>query len=422
MKNDHDALDPEVRRIIDQARRADELRAKYRIDMKMTFFSPDARPDDLGNVCPICLARTPTSARYADYVCERCTGRAVDEHGEHIVFGNADFSGGVVARVNGEKRDVTTCFIDGRPCAVTDGRFGGVVYSLAGVREVSVDPSRRGNRLGERVAGSVLGAAIGFEMGQRAGRGPVDTDEPQLAEVALGCLLDARRESDDLDGAMKRLRDALAKFPASRGTEDAETSGAVVRAFAVGLVFPEDVGAREAWALAQAALSDQGAAALAASSAMAHGTASALVGDAVLDTVNVMVENAARHDTGAADRIARAASAANSGESTGDVLARFQGRTAHEMLATATYVFVRHPDDFRAAVLEATSGPGDGATIATLVGAWVGARCGTNAIAAEWRRDVKRRDALAALGARTLSESGYIDWDDVLAQLSAIGR
>ncbi|HEX3595451.1 MAG TPA: ADP-ribosylglycohydrolase family protein, partial [Polyangiaceae bacterium] len=305
-----EALDPHVRRIIEQARRADEIRAKYRIDLKMTFFSPDARPDDLGNVCPICRARTPTSARYADYVCDPCTLRAVDEHGQPIAFGNAGLDGGVVARVNGEKRDVTTCFIDGRACVVGEARFGGVVHSLAGVRAASEDPSRRGNRLAERVAGAVLGAAIGDAMGhptefvqsfgelrERFGPNGVEgfvsyrdeggrrfapyTDDTQLAELVLVSLLDARRAREDLDRAMTRLATAIVKWSdapqgghrapgraclagAARlaggahwsraGADDAGGSGSVMRAYPVGLVFHADVGVREAWAVAQSAL------------------------------------------------------------------------------------------------------------------------------------------------------------------------
>ncbi|HEX3597745.1 MAG TPA: ADP-ribosylglycohydrolase family protein, partial [Polyangiaceae bacterium] len=161
--------------------------------------------------------------------------------------------------------------------------------------------------------------------------------------------------------------------------------------------------------------------ALAASSAMAHATASALAGDGVGDTVAILVESAARHDRETAEMIARAASDAQRGEPPERVFERLLGWAAHEAIAAATYVYVRHPDDFRAAVLEAANTPGDSDTIATLVGALVGARCGANAIPPEWVRDVERSDELMALAARTLKESGYTDWDDVLAQLQALG-
>ncbi|HEX4340945.1 MAG TPA: ADP-ribosylglycohydrolase family protein [Polyangiaceae bacterium] len=409
---DDSGLDPHVRRIIEGARRADEIRSKYRIDMKMTFFGPGSRPDDLGNVCPICLARTPTSERYPDYVCESCTGRAVDETGRRIVFGNAGISGGIVARVDGEKRDASTCLIDGRQVVVHEARFGGVVYALAGVHAPNADPSRRGNHLAERVTGAVLGAAIGDAMGRK--RVAPYTDDTELAEVVLTSLLDARLAGEALDPAMTRLARAIVKW-----SESPQGSGSVMRAYPVGLVFHSDAEAREAWAVAQSQLTHRAPIALAASSAMAHGTASALAGDAVRDTVDVLVQSAARHDVGTADMIARAAAAAHDGQAPETVLERLRGWAAHEAIAAATYVYVRHPDEFRVAVLEAANTPGDSDTIATLVGALVGARCGTNAIPPEWLRDVERADALAALATRTLRESGYIDWDDVLAQLRA---
>ena len=472
-----DPLDPEVRRIIDQARRADELRARYAIDMKMTFSSPGSRPDDLGNVCPICRARTPTSARYADYVCEPCTERAEDENGARIVFGNADLFGGVVARVDGEKRQVTTCRIGGRECVVNEARFGGVVYSAAGLRVASQDPSRHGNRLAERVAGAVLGAAIGDALGHptefvqsfddlRSRFGPLGvqgfatfreeagrrfapyTDDTQLAELVLVSLLDARRAGEDLERAMTRLAAAIVRWSTSpqgghrapgraclsgaarlaagehwsrAGAEDAGGSGSVMRAYPVGLVFHSDWSLREEWAVAQSTLTHRAPIALAASSAMAHATASALAGDAVSDTVRALVEHAARHDAVTAEMIAGAAASALAGEEPEPVLGRLKGWAAHEAIAAATYVYVRHADDFRSAVLEAANTPGDSDTIATLVGALVGARCGTNAIAADWLRDVERGAELRMLAARTLAESGYTDWDDVLAQLGAIG-
>ena len=62
------------------------LYEKYPREVRFTFFSPDAHSDELGNVCPICLARTPTSARYAGYICDPCTRRAVDDHGQSIAF------------------------------------------------------------------------------------------------------------------------------------------------------------------------------------------------------------------------------------------------------------------------------------------------------------------------------------------------
>ena len=63
-------------------------------------------------------------------------------------------------------------------------------------------------------------------------------------------------------------------------------------------------------------------------------------------------------------------------------------------------MFERHPDDPRAAILEAANTPGDSDSIATLAGTLTGARCGLAALPAEWVRDVERSAELLALAAR----------------------
>ena len=50
--------------------------------------------------------------------------------------------------------------------------------------------------------------------------------------------------------------------------------------------------------------------------------------------------------------------------------------SADEAVAAALYIFMRHPDDLVAGILEAVNTPGDSDTIATLVGALIGARTG----------------------------------------------
>jgi ADP-ribosylglycohydrolase len=47
-------------------------------------------------------------------------------------------------------------------------------------------------------------------------------------------------------------------------------------------------------------------------------------------------------------------------------------------------VFLRHPRNFRAAVLEAVNAGGDTDSTASMVGALVGANCGLDVIPAEW--------------------------------------
>jgi ADP-ribosylglycohydrolase len=84
-------------------------------------------------------------------------------------------------------------------------------------------------------------------------------------------------------------------------------------------------------------------------------------------------------------------------------LDRLRGWAAHEAIAAALYVFVRHPSEPRAAILEGANTPGDSDSIASIAGALVGARCGLGALPAEWVRDVERSEELLALAATTVA-------------------
>lgn len=416
------------------AERIQAFHEKYAFDLKMTFFSPDARPDDLGNVCPICRRRTATSARYPDYVCKPCASALT---------------------------------LDGE-----EARFGGTVYQIAGKGLGQREPSRLGNGLRERVTGAVLGAAIGDALGhptefvgsydelrERFGPNGVEgfalyweasgarfapyTDDTQMAEIVLRCALDALDAGESLEVGMERLARAVVDWSLdpqgghrapgraclmgasalARGTPwreageaDAGGCGSVMRAYPMGLVFHATAEAREAWAVAQSRLTHNAPIALAACSAMAHATASALRGDTPSETLKLMVEAASHHDTGTADMIEAAGLDAQQGTEPEAVYHRLRGWAAHEAIAAATYAYLRHPDDFCAAALEAANTPGDSDSIATLAGALVGARCGVNAIPAEWRRDVERSDELTALAERTLPSAHYPDWDAILTE------
>jgi hypothetical protein len=81
----------------------------------MTFFSPGSQAADVSQGCPICGVGQPADPRYPNYLCSDCVGRAVDEGGSPLDFGNEGLGGGFVAtyRRTGEKRDGHLCFVDG---------------------------------------------------------------------------------------------------------------------------------------------------------------------------------------------------------------------------------------------------------------------------------------------------------------------
>src|SRR5439155_17604489 len=109
-------------------------------------------------------------------------------------------------------------------------------------------------------------------------------------------------------------------------------------------------------------------------------------------SVQIRVDPVKRRFAGTTDNVARLALD----------LGHSEAWAAHEAIAAAVYLFTRHPDDPRTAILEGANTPGDSDSIATLAGSLVGARAGLGALPAEWVRDVERSDELLEL-ARSLS-------------------
>lgn len=178
-----------------------------------------------------------------------------------------------------------------------------------------------------------------------------------------------------------------------------------MRAFPFGLVFAHDATRAENWSVEHSRLTHRDPIALAACAAMAVGTARVVQGDTPDHVAAAMAEAAARHDTKTSEMIVRAASEARAGIVPEVTLDRLRGWAAHEAIAAGTYVFLRHSDDARAAVLEGANTPGDSDSIATLAGALVGARVGVQGLPADWVRDVERSRVLTGLAlaaARTL--------------------
>lgn len=303
-----------------------------------------------------------------------------------------------------------------------------------------------------RLIGVVLGAAIGDAMGHptefmamdaiRSTFGPNGvtgfelwwtrdgvrfapyTDDTQMAEAVMLGLLDGRQRDLDLDATMRGIADRFIEWSknpqgghrapgnaclsgcraldrgapwAEAGGETAGGCGSVMRAYPFGMFFVDDLEAAERWAVAHSKLTHRDPIALAAAGAMAVGVAHALNGTGVEDTLEAMVAVAGRYSAPTADMMTRAIEEASSGVGPDVTLDRNRGWAAHEAIAAAVYVFARHPDDPRAAILRGANTPGDSDSIATLAGALTGARCGHDSLPEAWRDGVERTAELRAL-------------------------
>lgn len=304
-----------------------------------------------------------------------------------------------------------------------------------------------------RLVGAVLGGAIGDAMGHptefinsfeaiRREYGPEGvtkyqlywnrdgerfapyTDDTQMAEVVLRALLWSRRAGADLDATMRVMASGFVRWSEKpqgghrapgnaclngcralaegvdwreAGGETAGGCGSVMRAYPFGLVLRADLAAAERWAVAHSALTHRDPIALAASAAMAVGVARCLRGEPPRLVLSEMIAAAARYSPRTAAMMAGALEDAERGVPPERVLDELRGWAAHEAIAAAVYICARHPDDVVAAILEGANTPGDSDSLATLAGAWVGARVGISGFPRDWIAEIERRDTLIQL-------------------------
>ena len=301
------------------------------------------------------------------------------------------------------------------------------------------------------VLGSVLGAAIGDAMGhptefirsvdeirRKYGADGVTgyelwwtrddarfapyTDDTQMSEAAMRTLV-AHREAD-LDTAMKDLTARFVNWVdhpqgghrapggacqagcralkagahwSEAGGATAGGCGSVMRAHPFGLAFADDLAKAEEWAVAQSKLTHRDPIALAASAAMAVGTALSLRGEPPAAVVEAMIDAASRYSEATGAMMRQARDEANRGVGPEVTLQRLEGWAAHEAIAAALYIFARHPDDARTAILEGTNTPGDSDSLASMAGALVGARAGFDGLPRDWVADLERTADLQEL-------------------------
>jgi ADP-ribosylglycohydrolase len=307
----------------------------------------------------------------------------------------------------------------------------------------------------QQILGAVLGAAIGDAMGHPTeflsmesiysrfgahgvqnfelywngpqGRFAPYTDDTQMAEIVLRTLIDGNEQDLDLDATMSLMAKGFVHWASNpqgghrapgnaclsgcralangapwfeAGGATAGGCGSVMRAYPFGLLFVNDLAKAESWAVAHSKLTHRDPIALAASAAMAVGMALALRHASMEHICNEMIQAAARYCANTAGMVRLAFEDARNAVPPSKTLDRLRAWAAHEAIAAAVYIFARHPNDARAAILEGANTPGDSDSIATLAGALVGARVGVEGLPEHWVREVERTEELRALALR----------------------
>lgn len=250
------------------------------------------------------------------------------------------------------------------------------------------------------------------------------SDDTQMTMVVLRTLAESKRRDLDLDATMNQLARGFVGWATNppgghrapgraclagcqsleqgvpwreAGGATAGGCGSVMRCYPFGLVFHDDLEKAERWSAEHSRLTHRAPIALAACAGMAVAVAMLLEGAEPEDAISGMMDSATKYSPKTADMIQSAVDDAISGKEPTTVLQRLQGWAAHECIAAAAYVFTRHPDDPKSALLEAANTPGDSDSIATLVGALVGVRCGIEKIPENWVANVEHGEELLAL-------------------------
>ncbi len=177
------------------------------------------------------------------------------------------------------------------------------------------------------------------------------------------------------------------------GHPDAGGSGTVMRAHPFGLVFFNDPIKAETWAAEHAKLTHGHPMALAAPAAIAVGVAYALQGKDPKFIIDHMITTAQKYDMTTAEKMRKAYALAQEAKpklvqfSTvyealanpdfrkfhDHVFTKFKGWAADDAIAATVYIFALVPDDVMQAIYLGVHTPGDSDSIASMVGALVGA-------------------------------------------------
>lgn len=180
------------------------------------------------------------------------------------------------------------------------------------------------------------------------------------------------------------------------GADDAKGCGAAMRAMAYGVWFPEDPAKAAMWAAQHARMTHNSRNAMASAAAVAAAVATAIQGKSPPHIYMAAVEASRLYDDECTKMLCSVAQewADKSAE---EVLHRFRGWRGDEAVAASLWCFMKHPDDYREAVLTAVNSPGDSDSLGAITGALVGARVGYSYLPRMWRERIEKADHLDVL-------------------------
>ncbi len=171
--------------------------------------------------------------------------------------------------------------------------------------------------------------------------------------------------------------------------------GSVMRAHPFGILFHQDPEKAAQWAVMHSEITHGAPIAKAACAALATGVALAIHNEDPKVIVDQMVQAANCYDSKTGDMIQKAHRyALDSTKTSDEVFQELQGWAAHEAIAAAAYIFIKHPNDLKAAIVLGVNTPGDSDSIASIAGALVGARVGSSQVPQSWMHVLENRSEI----------------------------
>jgi ADP-ribosylglycohydrolase len=178
--------------------------------------------------------------------------------------------------------------------------------------------------------------------------------------------------------------------PASKSGVNSAGDGPAMRSAIIGAFFAEDAQRRREFVLASSRLTHRGWKAETAALAVAEAAALAASTPDRCDTAQLLpILRALSPDAEWQGRIAQielALERNNTVQEFADSLGLKNGVSGYALHAVpvAIYAWLRHPDDFRSAMIAVLECGGDTDTVGAILGALCGASCGPNGIPCEW--------------------------------------
>ncbi len=186
------------------------------------------------------------------------------------------------------------------------------------------------------------------------------------------------------------------------GMNDSKGCGTAMRSAPIGLAYPHALDALTNISSRISKMTHGHACATAGSFATAFLVARSLDGTKTENLLDDLIKHSFRISEEFAEHMRRIPEALDMEEPQEAHSHLGKGWVAEEAVAGAIYANIKHPDSFRACILEAANSGGDTDSKACIAGAIAGARLGKDAIPSGWIEAIENRDLLLRLASQLM--------------------